>query len=293
MHYPISQNNHMSDAVRQLNTDKQTIIEKMKSPYAAHSLIFNIAKDLDPNAGRESQFVLNAFIGIKDTRSQKGQDYFGITNIEDFIAKMQMTFNNKLTLPTMADKKTWYAIEQKLLTLPHDLISYDVSTEDGSIKQRRFSNNTLDIFAGYFIDELNSVKQYYSRKNIAYLNKHRNNLRDNFHGKFKYNETIGEDRMTFGGNGGLFRYLYDADLSHGCNLNQYLEALYNRQLQIEENPLLHDGVSQLQEGNEPLDGFELIRRAISEIESKFKDREVSRTAMNDILMKRDDNQISL
>lgn len=293
MHYPISQNNHMSDAVRQLNIDKQTIIEKMKSPYAAHSLIFNIAKDLDPNAGRENQFVLNAFIGIKDTRSQKGQDYFGITNIEDFIAKMQMTFNNKLTLPTMADKKTWYAIEQKLLTLPHDLISYDVSTEDGSIKKRRFSNNTLDIFAGYFIDELNSVKQYYSRENIAYLNKHRNNLRDNFHGKFKYNEIIGEDRMTFGGNGGLFRYLYDADLSHGCNLNQYLEALYNRQLQIEENPLLHDGVSQLQEGNEPLDGFELVRRAISEIESKFKDREVLRTAMNDILMKRVDNQISL
>lgn len=293
MHYPISQNNHMSDAIRQLNIDKEAIKQKMLSPYAKNSLLFNIAKDLDPNAGKDEQFRLNAFIGMRDTRIQQGQDYFGINNIEDFLSKMEMTFNNMLTLPTMADKKTWYAIKQKLLHLPHDLITYDIEAEDGSIKIRRFSNNTLDIFVGYFMDELNAVKQYYSRDNIAYLKKHKNSLRDNFHGKFKKNDKIGEERLEFGGNGGLFRYMYGIDMSHGCNLNQYLEALYNQQRKMEENPLQYGGIAQLKENGKPLDGFELIRKALSDIESKFSDDETVRTAINDnILMPRVDDTIA-
>lgn len=293
MHYPISQNNHMSDAIRQLNIDQEAVKQKMLSPYAAHSLLFNIAKDLDPNAGKDEQFRLNAFIGMRDTRVQKGQDYFGINNIEDFLSKMEMTFNNMLTLPTMADKKTWYAIKQKSLYLPHDLITYDIEAEDGSIKIRRFSNNTLDIFVGYFMDELNAVKQYYSRDNIAYLKKHKNSLRDNFHGKFKKNDNIGEERLEFGGNGGLFRYMYGIDMSHGCNLNQYLEALYNQQRKIEENPLQYGGIAQLKEDGKPLDGFELIRKALSDIESKFSNIETLRTAINDnILMPRVDDTIA-
>lgn len=293
MHYPISQNNHISDAIRQLNIDQEAIKQKMLSPYAAHSLLFNIAKDLDSNAGKDEQFRLNAFIGMRDTRVQKGQDYFGINNIEDFLSKMEMTFNNMLTLPTMADKKTWYAIKQKSLCLPHDLITYDIEAEDGSIKIRRFSNNTLDIFVGYFMDELNAVKQYYSRDNIEYLKKHKNSLRDNFHGKFKKNDKIGEERLEFGGNGGLFRYMYDIDMSHGCNLNQYLEALYNQQCKIEENPLQYGGIAQLKEDGKPLDGFELIRKALSDIESKFSNIETLRTAINDnILMPRVDDTIA-
>ena len=293
MHYPISQNNHMSDTIRQLNIDQEAIKQKMLSPYAKNSLLFNIAKDLSPNAGKDEQFRLNAFIGMRDTRVQKGQDYFGINNIEDFLSKMQMTFNNMLTLPTMADKKTWYAIKQKLLCLPHDLITYDIEAEDGSIKIRRFSNNTLDIFAGYFMDELNAVKQYYSRNNIAYLKKHKNSLRDNFHGKFKKNDKIGEERLEFGGNGGLFRYMYGIDMSHGCNLNQYLEALYNQQRKIEENPKQYGGVDSIKEGKNELDGFELIRKALSDIESKFSNTETLRTAINDnILMPRVDDTIA-
>ena len=293
MHYPISQNNHMSDVIRQLNIDQETIKQKMRSPYAKNSILFNIAKDLSPNAGKDEQFRLNAFIGMRDTRVQKGQDYFGINNIEDFLSKMQMTFNNMLTLPTMADKKTWYAIKQKSLCLPHDLITYDIEAEDGSIKIRRFSNNTLDIFAGYFMDELNAVKQYYSRNNIAYLKKHKNSLRDNFHGKFKKNDKIGEERLEFGGNGGFFRYMYGIDMSHGCNLNQYLEALYNQQRKIEENPKQYGGVDSIKEGKNELDGFELVRKALLDIESKFKDTETLRTAINDnILMPRVDDTIS-
>jgi len=34
------------------------------------------------------------------------------------------------------------------------------------IQYRRFSDNTLNVFAGYFMDELNSLIGYYSKENI-------------------------------------------------------------------------------------------------------------------------------
>nr|DAE75488.1 MAG TPA: hypothetical protein [Caudoviricetes sp.] len=38
---------------------------------------------------------------------------------------MLMTSKDMLVLPTMADKKTWYAISQQGLKMPHNLVSYD------------------------------------------------------------------------------------------------------------------------------------------------------------------------
>ena len=104
------------------------------------------------------------------------------------------------------------------------------------------------------------MKQYYNRENIEYLRTHPNARIKNFHGKFKNN------RMDFSGNGGLFRYMYGLDKSHGCNLNQWLEAQYNLQKRIEQNPEQYGGLSKIRENDNDLDGFELVRKAISEIE---------------------------
>lgn len=285
MHYPVSQNNHMSDEIRRLNTDKQHVLSMMKSPFAKHSILLQTALDIDPNAGSQQQFRLNAFIGMKDTRNQKGQDYFGITNLEDYLAKMTMTFNDMLTLPTMADKKTWYAIQQKLISLPKDLITYDIESESGAYKIRRFSNNTLNIFKGYYLDEIESLKQYYSRENIEYLRTHPNARIKNFHGKFK------DNRMDFSGNGGLFRYMYGLDKSHGCNLNQWLEAQYNLQKRIEQNPEKYGGLSNIREDDNDLDGFELVRKAISEIEEQYKNTDKLYDDINRLLFERVDSDL--
>lgn len=287
MHYPISQNNHMSDEIRRLNTDKQHVLSMMRSPFAKHSILLQTALDIDPNAGSQQQFRLNAFIGMKDTRNQKGQDYFGITNLEDYLAKMTMTFNDMLTLPTMADKKTWYAIQQKLISLPKDLITYDIESESGAYKIRRFSNSTLNIFKGYYIDEIESLKQYYSRENIEYLRTHPNARIKNFHGKFKNN------RMDFSGNGGLFRYMYGLDKSHGCNLNQRLEAQYNLQKRIEQNPEQYGGLSKIREDDNDLDGFELVRKAISEIEEQYKNTDKLYDDINRLLFERVDSDLKI
>jgi hypothetical protein len=76
------------------------------------------------------EFKLNVFTGIQDDKSKKGVDYFGVNSIEDVISKMLLAHNNMLILPTMADKKTYYAIElvsrrgddDIQMLLPHDLL---------------------------------------------------------------------------------------------------------------------------------------------------------------------------
>lgn len=332
MHYPINQNNHMSDAIRQLNTDPDAIAMKMRSPYAKHSLLFTTALNNKNTLFGENAFKLNAFIGLKDTRKQEGKDYFGISYMEDYLCKMTLTFNNMLILPTMADKKTWYAIQQKLIKLPHDLVLYNTGSftrlqtadvdetvwnpktqqqektgkkvqalvnvpyENFPIQAMRFSDTTLDMFVGYFMDEIETLKQYYNRDNIAYLKKHKNLLRSNYHGKFVKNDN-GEERMTFTGNGGLFRYMYDIYKNNGLNLNQLLEARYEKQKHIEQNAKDENGINELRKYNTDsgeLDGFELVRYTLGEIEKHFsKDgyTDTIHNAINEWLMSRVTDEI--
>jgi len=215
----------------------------MLSPYAKHSSILNIARNDqlgDRPGDNTNKFKLNAFVGIKDTRENTGDDYFGITPLADYISKMVMKHNNMLVFPTMADKKTWYSISYDPLTKDaegkilsdglcvHDLITYNHTDEAGKWNALRFSEGTLNRFVGYFNDELESIKQYYDRKNIEYFVNNPGRARDNFHGKIK------DGRMNMSGNGGMFRYFYDAikikdDNGKEMNLNQYLEFLYNKQ----------------------------------------------------------------
>lgn len=128
--YPISQNSFISDRLRQLSQHGKDYskIAIQNSPYAAGSEILQISSQL-PEDSIEAQFRLKAFVGIKDRSRNHGADYFGITPMEDYLAKLMMTeglekdsSDNMLVLPTMADKKTWYAIYSKKLRLCHGLV---------------------------------------------------------------------------------------------------------------------------------------------------------------------------
>lgn len=266
--YPISQNNHTSDTIRKLNnSDGKYAQELMRSPYAKNSILLKYAKNLYGDVASEDLIKLDAFVGLRDSSTRNGNDYFGITPMEDYLAKLQMTFNNRIIFPTMADKKTWYALKigsnSDYNFLPHDLITYDSNAENGSYKQMRFSDNTLNIFAGYFLDELNSLDQYYSRDNLSYLVKNKNELRDNFHGNIK------DGRMLFGGNGGKFRYFYDIR-QNGINLNQLLEFEYNRQRDIENGTILcKNGVGWMRENSNEFDGYELVRKQLNSIRRRY------------------------
>lgn len=300
--YPISENNEASDKLRHINDNKDGIVEQMMlSPYAKHSSILNIARNDqlgDRPGDNTNKFKLNAFVGIKDTRENTGDDYFGITPLADYISKMVMKHNNMLVFPTMADKKTWYSISYDPLTKDaegkilsdglcvHDLITYNHTDEAGKWNALRFSEGTLNRFVGYFNDELESLKQYYDRKNIAYFVNNPGRARDNFHGKIK------DGRMNMAGNGGMFRYFYDAikikdDNGKEMNLNQYLEFLYNKQQAIEKNPVKNGGLGTIREGANELDGFELVRKYINDLSDQVKsDTSMLKDGINHMLISR-------
>lgn len=261
--YPISENNTMSDIVRTLNHNTDQTIESLqKSEYCKHSMLLDIAKRMDyDTSSRSGQFKLNYFVGLRDIDNSVGRDYHGVTQLEDYIAKMLMTSKDMLILPTMADKKTWYAISQQQMKMPHNCVSYD---------NFQLDDYTLDLFVGYFMDEFNSIKQYYSKDNIEYLIQHPEALRKNFHGKLK------NGRISWGGNGGRFRYFSDIFVNETIkedyqgspkDLNSILHYEYLHQqedMKTEEGIL---NIRKLRNDDKDIDGFEYIRERLNKLEN--------------------------
>lgn len=121
--YPISSNSFVSDRARKLSIDGKNFGKRMKkSKYCQHSQLLNISINNTDPVDTNTHFKLNAFVGIKDGNRSVGADYFGITPMEDYLAKMTMLEKDQIVLPTMADKKTWYSISHKDLNLCHDAI---------------------------------------------------------------------------------------------------------------------------------------------------------------------------
>ena len=132
----------------------------------------------------------------------------------------------------------------------------------------RLGSKTLNTFYGYFVDELNSLIEYYSKENIERLKHNQHKLLVNFHGKFvtedpeEFKSPDGKYRythMNFDGNGGKFRYFYDAveggekGKEKKLNGNAYMEYLYKKELA--QNKLY----IQYGQYDKVTDGFESIR----------------------------------
>ena len=293
--YPINQNNEMSDKINRMNIVGDESIQNMqRDPYCQNSILMQVVNDQKSQYEKgqrvptKESFKLCTFVGIDDTRNPQGEDYFGISSMEDYIAKLMMTTgtvrtsdgkcsitDDMLILPTMSDKKTWYAIKSPNLHLVHDTMTWFADNANGKVRHLRFSDRTLNIFYNYFMDELNALIQYYSRGNVQYLVNHPQQIKINYHGK------VENGRLQFGGNGGLFRYGYGAispKIAWGpesyntkpINLNQYLEFLYKAQKEIEDHPEQRGGIGQLiDDPNIDLDGFELIRKFLSDLKKQI------------------------
>lgn len=221
--YPISENNYMTDQIRNINQDangkKQQILS---TPFSAHSLIAN---------ANNTKFKLHTFLALNIDESSR--DYFGITPVEDYIAKLTLTFNDRMILPTMSDKKTWYSISgikmvKDILTSKYidigdanyaAIIGEDLTAENSTyVGERRFSQGTLNIFANYWLDEFNAVWDYFQKKD--YIAQHPTLRVDNYHGKIK------NGKMDHTGNGGRFRYFTRLRLGEDVlNVNQELARL--------------------------------------------------------------------
>ena len=115
---------------------------------------------------------MSTFIAVKNEDNRTSRDYFEISPIEDYISKMVLAHNDRIILPTMADKKTWNSISG--VSLFHDMLTKSVEQElivNGVVKTQyvddvmyHYSYNTLQAFANYMLDEFNTIEQYYLDK---------------------------------------------------------------------------------------------------------------------------------
>ena len=147
-YYLVSQNNFAKDRLNEIVNDEEVRQQLESVVYNKGSIVLDAARRGNKN------IAIETFINFKDTTSQDtGRDYFGITDREDYIAKLTAILNNRLIFPTVADKKTYHLIRG--LTLPHDPITlYGNSTSFFT----KYGDQALDILIGYCYDELNQIE---------------------------------------------------------------------------------------------------------------------------------------
>lgn len=147
-YYMVSQNNFAKDRLNEIVNDKDTFDNLNSVVYNGNSIILNSVKNGNKDLSVET------LINFKDTTSQDvGRDYFGITDREDYLAKMVAVFNDRIIFPTVADKKTYHFI--KGIRLPHERISFNVTPQGAYI---RYGEQSMDTLLGYCYDELNQIE---------------------------------------------------------------------------------------------------------------------------------------
>lgn len=147
-YYMVSQNNFAKDRLNEIVNDKETFDNLSSVVYNNSSII------LDSVRRGNKDLSIETLINFKDTTSQDtGRDYFGITDREDYIAKMTAIFNDRIVFPTVADKKTYHFING--IKLPHERIRFNV-TPQGSFIQ--YGEQSMDILLNYCYDELNQIE---------------------------------------------------------------------------------------------------------------------------------------
>lgn len=263
--YPITENNYMSDQVRWLKYNlngKRDLLNK--NPYSANSILLNGIIN-NPDA-----IKLNTFLNFEEPIQDTNRDYFGISPLEDYIAKMTFGFSNNIFCPTMSDKKTWHTISG--VTMVKDFLARSeiVSQEfdqDGNVTRvvygdikPRFSNRTLDIFKGYLRDEYNAISKYYATKQKVIDNPNLNV--GNYYGskKGKYSD----------GNGGRFRYFNKLTINgETYNLNEILaKAEYSN-----DTESIQDLLNVIKQA---LDNDTIIRNAINDVLIDYVNNEIDK-----------------
>lgn len=96
--YPITQNNYMSDRIRWFNSDPSEVATTQKAVYNRNSRLLRALQE-------GSRLSLSTFIAVRNEDNRTSRDYFEISPIEDYISKMVLAHNDRIILPTMADKK--------------------------------------------------------------------------------------------------------------------------------------------------------------------------------------------
>ena len=147
-YYMVSQNNFAKDRLHEIATDPEVQAQLNSVVYNQGSIILQAIRNGNTN------LAIETLINFKDTTSDdRGRDYFGITDREDYIAKMTAVLNDRIIFPTVADKKTYHFIRG--VQLYHGPITFSGTPDKLGV---RYSDEALDVLLGYCYDELNQIE---------------------------------------------------------------------------------------------------------------------------------------
>lgn len=150
--YTKTLNCYISDLIRWLNQkDERTLISLNNDPYCRSSLILQAANN-------NNYLRLNTFLNFYgDQSGDKGRDYLSISPVEDYINKINLTWNNHIIFPTMADKKTWFTITGVNLFNKEMFIR-----QEGNKLKLQFNRDALRYLYSAWEDEYNAIVNYYN-----------------------------------------------------------------------------------------------------------------------------------
>ena len=144
----VSQNNFAKDRLHEIATDPEVQAQLNSVVYNQGSIILQAIRN------GNTDLAIETLINFKDaTSDDKGRDYFGITDREDYIAKMTAILNDRIIFPTVADKKTYHFIRG--VQLYHGPITFSGTPDKLGV---RYSDEALDVILGYCYDELNQIE---------------------------------------------------------------------------------------------------------------------------------------
>lgn len=228
--YQVSQNNIISDTVRELNTNPELVNNLINTTYvggfvnangvSTGSRVLRQLKD-----GTSKGIDLKTFVKLTEEGARdKGRDYLSISDAEDYVMKMSALANDYMTIPTMADKKTYMFVSG--VELIHQPIVYS-----RFIKQGVDGKNVADITIDFPSEAKNQLSQYMRAEFMSIKNawqefKTGQDLIKVYHYKSNRDGSISH------GNGLRFRYfgnisaavLLGADvINKDISLNSYLD----------------------------------------------------------------------
>ena len=168
-------------------------------------------KQLEDSKVRQNVSVDTMLSMIDRDSYDTGRGYLDIAPTEDILLKFNAVLNNKMVLPTLANKRTYYVI--------NGIKKLDTQIQDG-----RLSEDVVDVFVNYAICEYKTIKEAIKAKNkflkrvgvseevwnnmsadeqIKLLNEKNTNYKDLVE---NYHYSVENGAMKLGGNGYKFRY---------------------------------------------------------------------------------------
>ena len=211
--YQISSRNFVTDVIDKISNNPEYLKNMLDVPINQGSILLNQIKN-----GTSKGISFGTFVKIyEEGVADQGRDYFDISPMEDYVIKMSNLLDSNITLPAMADKKTYGFIFG--IKMP-DMVSSDKGSQKMSWNGNTISypSEVIDIFNGYYLSEFNSIKQAWAKYKEENGNK--KNLINNYHYDNSGKWAAGH------GNGLRFRYfdsLYINSKAVGDEYNGFVD----------------------------------------------------------------------